>query len=197
MKRLDTDGHKVSGQVLTAWASVALLIFSGGCNVLYTGWPVPIYQFDVLFQPVQVKGWEPTGLKLSDGRTVMPKGMVSLPPESAALRAATQRGVEVAQDGRIYGLMRFWHTCGNDPVVLDLRRVDIAQLLAFQQEGRSTLKPGWYADGPFREGQNGWPFYTKFLAAFDPRRAEYFEERSRDLAESKVIRLADFIQGGS
>lgn len=104
------------------------------------GFTLPIFRYEPLNNPERVVGWSAKGLGLADGRVVLPKGMRALPLKSAALTELTRRGVEVGRDGRVFGQVKLWHWCGNDPVWSDIRRVDIAQVLAFLREGKSKLK---------------------------------------------------------
>ncbi|HMC11203.1 MAG TPA: hypothetical protein VKH44_07925, partial [Pirellulaceae bacterium] len=59
-----------------------------------------------LNSPLQIAGWSDGGLKLADGRNVALPGIKELPSRSIVLSEATKRGVEVANDGRVYGLIR-------------------------------------------------------------------------------------------
>lgn len=52
-----------------------------------------------------------------------------------ALAEATSRGVEIDEQGRVFGLVRVHHWCGNDPVGEHVARVELADLLAFLDEG--------------------------------------------------------------
>jgi hypothetical protein len=91
-----------------------------------------------LDSPVKAAGWSEAGLLLSDGRSVKLPGIELLPPISAALTEATCRGVELNRDGRVYGLVRVHHWCGNDPVREHVARVDLSYLVAFVGEGRTA-----------------------------------------------------------
>lgn len=73
--------------------------------------------------------------RLPDGRTVALPGVRNLPLTSRALTEVTLRGVEVATNGRIYGLVRVHHWCGNDPVREHIARVDISKMLLMLQVG--------------------------------------------------------------
>ena len=149
-------------------------------NMLLWGRPFPISHVDQLQSPAKVESWNPRGLQLADGRQVMPFGMVELPNQSKTIEIATKEGVEVAADGRVYGLVKIWHWCGNDAVRYDMSRIDIAQLLAFHREGKSSLKPYKYADASFvRTGggsNRGWSISSRvsMRMAFDPKLKEIF-----------------------
>ncbi|HWD37969.1 MAG TPA: hypothetical protein VG944_03920 [Fimbriimonas sp.] len=137
-----------------------LVILDAGMNFLLTGSLWPLSHVDRLTNPVQVSGWTEGGLRLADGRIVMPLGMIRLPETSAVLQTLTEHGVQVDSDGRTYGLVRIWHSCGNDPVRYDLSKIDLAQLLAFEREGKSTLKPDLHARASFEKmggsSSHGW-----------------------------------------
>ena len=61
--------------------------------------------------------------------------MYALPSESEALTEATKRGVEVGPDGRIWGLVRIHHWCGNDPVGEHIARIDLSEMMTFLRVG--------------------------------------------------------------
>jgi hypothetical protein len=99
-----------------------------------------IRKIDSLSGPVGVRGWTRDGLTLADGRSLQLPGFLSLPDTSVALTEATKRGVEIASDGRIYGLMRIHHWCGNDPVREQIARVDVSDVMMFLHVGQ-TISP--------------------------------------------------------
>lgn len=109
---------------------------------------------ECLDTPVEVSSWSGASLTLSDGRTVPLPDVRGLPVKSEILKAATRRGVEVADDGRIYCLVRVWHWCGNDPVAEQIARVDLSHLLIYVEEVESTLpeKPDFSARPDACEG---------------------------------------------
>ncbi|MBS1705291.1 MAG: hypothetical protein JST40_05415 [Armatimonadetes bacterium] len=130
----------------------------------------PIDLIEHLSQPTQVLGWSEQGLELSDGRVVMPSGMTALPKQSKTLSCLIRSGVELGPTGKTFGLVRIWHWCGNDPVRTDIRRIDLAQMLAFYREGKTTLKLKTKSSQPFVEGKFGWSIsdFYEFRSAFDP-----------------------------
>ena len=98
---------------------------------------------DELQSPVGVAGWSDTALLLADGRAVGLPGIQELPGSSVGLAQAIRRGVELSPDGRVYGLVRVHHWCGNDPVREHIARVDLSYLLMFVGEGKTAgqIKP--------------------------------------------------------
>ena len=88
---------------------------------------------------LQVEGWTSEGIQLADGRVIPLPGIEALPSDSVALAQATRRGVELNSYGRVIGLVRVHHWCGNDPVRNHVARVDLAHLLMFFGEGRFDL----------------------------------------------------------
>jgi len=66
-------------------------------------------------------------------------GFHKLPKTSIALREATKRGIEIDSNGRVFGLCRVHHWCGNDPVREHIARVDLAHMLIFLREGERTV----------------------------------------------------------
>jgi len=127
-----------------AIAGTAILVFAGifaWPRISYhmlTGSFFPIHKVESLENPLAVKRWTTEGLILENGRTVQLPGLRSLPKESAALAEATKRGVEIRKDGRVFGLMRIHHWCGNDPVREHIARVDLADLMMFLNLGEAT-----------------------------------------------------------
>ena len=117
---------------------IALALASGGFFTL-TGSLFPVYKVDTLRHPLPVSGWTSEGLTLTDGRTVPLRGVHALPLESVALAQVIGRGVEINADGRVYGLVKVHHWCGNDPVRRHIAKVDIAEMLIFLRVGRPTV----------------------------------------------------------
>lgn len=99
-----------------------------------TGRFFPIKIVEKLNNPVAVLGWSPDGLVLASGEICRLPGMEELPRESRALAWATGFGIETTPDGRVIGLIRVHHGCGNDPVREHIVRVDLSDLLIFCQE---------------------------------------------------------------
>ena len=110
----------------------------------------PIHKIESLQNPVAVKGWTTNGLLLADGRSSQLPGFSTLPGESVALTEATKRGVEIAKDGHVYGLMKIHHWCGNDPVREHIARVDISDAMMFLHVGQ-TVEPIPEPDSTVRE----------------------------------------------
>ncbi len=88
--------------------------------------------------PVSVRGWSEAGLQLEDGRVAPLPGLKKLPLESAALAEAVSRGVEVAKDGRIVGLVRVYPSCGM-AAWRALRRVDLSMMLLYLRECEAAV----------------------------------------------------------
>lgn len=122
--------------MLSVAACVALL--SVGFFVL-TGRFAPIHKVETLHNPVAVKSWASERLLLADGRTVSLPGIRTLPSDSPALTELTRRGVEISSNGRVVGLARIHHGCGNDPVREHITRVDLAEALMFLHLGQTDM----------------------------------------------------------
>lgn len=126
-------------------AMAALLIIVG---VVWTDFwlrtqsPFPIFKEEKLANPQRVRSWTADGF-VFDGSQVprLPVGMTRLPERSPLLEKLVSRGVEIGADGRMYGQIDLFLKCGNDPVMRDIRRVEIAQWLAYYWLGETTLKP--------------------------------------------------------
>lgn len=104
---------------------------------MLTGRLFPIHKIESLSNPVAIKSWIPEGLLMADNRTVPLPSIHSLPSVSPALTELTKRGVEIAPNGRVYGLVRIHHWCGNDPVREHIVRVDLADTLMFLHVGQA------------------------------------------------------------
>ena len=116
----------VLGTVI-AWPSIEFFLITGSV--------FPVRRIETLQDPAPVIGWSSDGLRLADGRTLQLPGLCSLPKVSDALTEATRRGVEIHADGRVWGLMRVHHWCGNDPVREHIARVDLSDLMTFLHVG--------------------------------------------------------------
>jgi len=111
---------------------------------------------ETLDKPRPVVARAGTTLILDDGTQVPLPDVVSVNNWTPILNAACVRGVEVV-DGRPFGLISVWHSCGNDPVGKHVARIDLADLVIFSGEGVGPTGPtqkshsssvteyGWYA----------------------------------------------------
>lgn len=116
--------------VAVAWPRIEFFMRTGHFS--------PIEKIETLQNPVAVTKWSSDGLSLADGRTVQLSRLRSLPSQSAALTEATKRGVEVGADGRVWGLVRVHHWCGNDPVREHIARVDLSDMMTFLRVGEAV-----------------------------------------------------------
>lgn len=177
-----SKGHKLFWSILIGVVAVFVLIWEIEYFFL-TGSLWPISKIDKLNFPIQVASFDSRGLKLADGRTVMPAGMIELPKDSQSLKILTSNGVEVSPDQKVYGLVQIAHTCGNDAVKFELRRMDIAQILAYYREGKTSLVTNIYADTSFTQdgggSKHGWNRASQIKMAFDPKFAELRSELNR------------------
>jgi hypothetical protein len=122
-------------------AAVAAVVWPRIAFYQLTGHFFPVRQIETLQSPFSVTSWSEIGLRLADGRTVQLPGFRKLPTVSPALSEVTKRGVEIASDGRVYGLVRVHHWCGNDAVREHIARVDVADVLMFVREGEWVTMP--------------------------------------------------------
>ena len=113
--------------VAVVWPRISFFMLTGRFS--------PIQKIETLQSPVAVTKCSSAGLHLADGRTVQLPGLRSLPSDSPALTEATKRGVEVHADGRVSGLVRVHHWCGNDPVREHIARVDLSDMMTFLRVG--------------------------------------------------------------
>lgn len=134
----------------------ALLVLVQVALVLVPGRSV----IESLESPVAVIGWSGDGLLLEGDSTLTLPGILRLPDSSDALNEATRHGVEVSEAGRVVGLVRVHHWCGNDLVRRHLARVDLADMLRFLGEGVPATSPAPCEDWGIRKEQtftgSGW-----------------------------------------
>lgn len=104
-----------------------LLLFSG-CHTLLTGFPFPLWHIERLNNPVVVSAIGSESLVLADGRQVRLPFIKKLPKDDPAFARAVSRGVEVGEDGKVFGLIEPRRMCGNDPVVFYRFRIDLSEL---------------------------------------------------------------------
>lgn len=99
-----------------------------------TGRFLPKNIIETLQSPVVVTNCYADTLQLKDGRSISVEGISNLHTNSIALSELTKRGIEATGDGRVYGLVRIHHWCGNDPVREHIVRVDLAKVLNFLKD---------------------------------------------------------------
>ena len=116
---------------------VLLVSVVGGvflCNTLFGPFR-HMGRVERLNSPVTITGWTERGLQTADGRLVEIPNIRHLPASSLAISEFTKRGIEIDSNGRVIGLVRTWHWCGNDPISAEILRVDLSGALAFLQIG--------------------------------------------------------------
>jgi hypothetical protein len=95
---------------------------------------------DELDNPKTVSQIYPHGILLQDGTLVELPYITEMPVKSPVFQAALKHGIEINQDGNVYGILKLWHYCGNDPIRLDLRKVNLSDLAAFLHPKGATEK---------------------------------------------------------
>jgi len=137
---------------------------------------------ETLRNPHVVLGWSTSGLELEDGRTISLPGIAELPESSAMLPHLLSSGVEIDPAGRVYGLIRVHHWCGNDPVGKHLAKVDIARVLEFVGEVGSSAnsRAPWLREMCTDVGEAGWrtECYERFTREQDDATRREGEESS-------------------
>jgi hypothetical protein len=106
---------------------VPLLMFSG-CHMLLTGSPIPLWHIERLRSPVAVVAIERETLVLDDGRRVRLPFIKRIPQDNPVFLRVLRHGVEVGDNGEVFGLIDPSRMCGNDPVVFYRRRIDLSEL---------------------------------------------------------------------
>jgi hypothetical protein len=109
-------------------ALVCVLLGLSGCHTLLTGSPVPLWHIERLDRPVSVRTVGEDALVLADGRRFRLPFIKRLPTEAAVFVRALEHGVEVGQEGVVFGLIEPPRICGNDPVVFYRERVNLSEL---------------------------------------------------------------------
>lgn len=104
------------------------LLCLSGCHFLLTGSPWPLWYIEELIDPQQVVATRSDGLVLADGRVINLPCIQQIPASNPLLQHALHHGVEVRDDGEVYGLAELRRICGNDPVVYRLIRVNLTDL---------------------------------------------------------------------
>lgn len=137
---------------------------------------------DTLQDPIGVEGWTRDHLLLKGDRAVEFPGVGDLRDHSVILAEVTSRGVEL-RNGRVIGLLRVWHWCGNDPISLHLARVDIDALLRHFPADAGTVTipegfdPRWGWDfmdfNGFQRRQN---LLTRYLFRRDDEALAVFQD---------------------
>ena len=95
---------------------------------------------DALNNPVTVVSHDATGLTLAGGRRVTVSGYKSLTGAESLIEATKERGVEITPDGKIFGLLKIWHWCGNDSVRYHYARVNLSELIRYFDKGEPVEK---------------------------------------------------------
>jgi hypothetical protein len=102
--------------------------------------PITRQHIDELDNPKTVSQIYPHGILLQDRTFVELPNITEIPVKSSVFQAALKQGIEMNQDGNVYGILKLWHSCGNDPIRLDLRKVNLSDLAAFLHPNGATEK---------------------------------------------------------
>jgi hypothetical protein len=133
-----------------------------------TGEFFPTRIVEKLDHPTRVIGWNDSGLIASDGEIIKVPGIESLPRGSLALEEAIRCGVEETPVGSLHALVRVHRSCGSDPVVKHVARVNLSDLIEYTEcpAIREEFRTGF--------GEFGWcvPAYYDF--------AQWSHEQSRE-----------------
>lgn len=105
--------------LLGIWAAVTQL----------TGNPFPTWHLESLNSPIAIKSVKADGLLLADGRTIKLPFVKRIPADDPLMLAAVEHGIEIADDGKVFGLLSVKRSCGYDSLWIR-RRVNLASLAA-------------------------------------------------------------------
>ncbi len=122
------------------WLTLFAMWGIGACpvgpRVVWTGRSFPIYRIERLRHPRRVVVVGSGSLVLKGNQRVRLPDHEFFPAHSRrALEWLVERGVEISPDGRVYGLVKIHHWCGNDPVAGEIVRVDVADVLTYLEQG--------------------------------------------------------------
>ncbi len=108
---------------------IIIVMFGGFCllHMILTGCPIPLFHIERLVNPKMVKRCNGINFVFETGEE-HPLPLVSYIPTNEVFVVAMENGIEVATNGRCYGLLTLRHWCGNDPVRYDRRRIDLSCL---------------------------------------------------------------------
>jgi hypothetical protein len=131
-----SDIGKDKSKTRTAWSWLRSLIVYpllglSGCHMLLTGSPVPLWYTEHLDHPVRVEALTDKSLVLADGRSVSLPFIKRLPKSDPVFPKALKHGVEVGQDGEVFGLITTYRFCGNDPYVWYTKRINLSDLAGY------------------------------------------------------------------
>lgn len=103
------------------------VVLASGCLTWFTGFPIPTWDLERLTSPVAVEVIRPDGLVLATGRPLTLSLVKRLPADDPLMLAAIGSGVEITNDGKVFGLLWVDRTCGLEPYWIR-RRVNLAAL---------------------------------------------------------------------
>ena len=110
------------------WLLFYPLLIVGGCHMLLTGSPIPLWHIETLDAPVLVSAATEDHLVLQDGRTITLPFIKTIPHDNPLFKTAIANGIEITGDGEAFVLMWSDRSCGNDPVVWRRLRVNLSNL---------------------------------------------------------------------
>ena len=106
---------------------------------MMTGSPIPLWYIEELQNPAKVLAVSDTSLTLEDGSEVELPYIQEIPESHGLFLKALKHGVEVRDDGEVFGLLNLRKLCGNDPVAYRRVRVNLSDLAGVLQP--SGLNP--------------------------------------------------------
>jgi len=108
---------------------LGLYFLLGGFHGLLSGTPIPLWSIDSLENPQQVVEIREDTLVLEDGTEVRLPQIKTVPTENTLFRKALERGVEVAPDGEVTGLLSVHNDiCSPDLTLYRIERVNLSDL---------------------------------------------------------------------
>ncbi len=107
--------------------TLLVLFILSALHMLGTGSPIPLWHIERLENPVAVTTIDSDALVLADGRRVRLPFITKIPKDDPAFARVLSHGVEVGDQGEVFGLIDPPRMCGNDPVVFYRKRIDLSE----------------------------------------------------------------------
>ncbi len=142
------------------------------CFLLW-GVPFPLVHIETVQNMEQVQSVAGNVIRLGSGSDICLERL-SYIPTNKLISAVLGRGLRL-DNGKIVGLVRIHHWCGNDPIRYDVRRVDFELLCVYVDRQCVTncsfvssrdTNTGTTSDTSIHVTKHGWRYdeYVKFLS---------------------------------
>lgn len=106
-----------------------------------TGSFTPKSEIETLKNPLQVQKITKTSIILENGESVKIKYISEIPVGLKVLNDAVNKGVEIDEEGNVFGLLKIHHWCGNDPIRYHLAKIQLSSLILASGEVHPSERP--------------------------------------------------------